>query len=156
MVLEEFQQRVTGYAKLRDQARSSVGRLTPTGSPDRIAEHEKDWADKIREARASAVQGNIFTPRTGAIFRRLIASSIQGRNAARVHQSLRRSEPVVVPLKVNAPYPDGVALQTTPPTLLQNLPQLPHELEYRVVGRALVIRDVGANLIVDFLPKALP
>jgi hypothetical protein len=62
----------------------------------------------------------------------------------------------VIQLKVNRSYPVEVPLQTTPPSLLQNLPKLPPELEYRVVGKALVLRDVNANLIVDFLPNALP
>ena len=73
-----------------------------------------------------------------------------------MRQSLRRSEPVAVPLRVNESYPESVPLQTTPPSLLRNLPKLPPELEYRVVGRALVLRDTGANLIVDLLPNALP
>jgi hypothetical protein len=39
-----------------------------------------------------------------------------------------------------------------PPSLLLNLPELPKELEYRFVGRELVLRDSAANLIVDVLP----
>ena len=73
-----------------------------------------------------------------------------------VAQSLRRSEPVVVALKVNRPYPEGVPLQTTPPSLLLSLPKLPPEVEYRVVGHALVLRDVAANLIVDYAPNTIP
>jgi len=73
-----------------------------------------------------------------------------------MHQSLRRSEPVVLPLKVNRAYPEGVPLETTPPSLLAKLPELPAELEYRVVGHALVLRDATANLIVDFLPDVIP
>jgi hypothetical protein len=59
-------------------------------------------------------------------------------------------------LRVNQRYPQGVPLQSTPPTLLLNLPQLPKELEYRIVGRDLVLRDIGANLVVDYLPNILP
>ena len=36
------------------------------------------------------------------------------------------------------------------------LPQLPIELEYRLAGRALVLVDVSANLVVDVLVDALP
>jgi hypothetical protein len=39
---------------------------------------------------------------------------------------------------------------------LLRLPQLPKEVEYRFVGRDLILRDVAANLIVDFLPNAVP
>jgi hypothetical protein len=55
-------------------------------------------------------------------------------------------------LHVNATYPVKVPLQSTPPTLLLDLSQLPSEVEYRIVGRDLVLRDVGANLVVDFNP----
>jgi hypothetical protein len=47
-------------------------------------------------------------------------------------------------------------LQSTPPTILMNLPRLPPELEYRINGRALVLRDTNANLVVDLIPDAIP
>ena len=40
--------------------------------------------------------------------------------------------------------------------LLTPLPALPPGLEYRVVGRDLVLRDVDANLVLDVLDLALP
>jgi len=43
-----------------------------------------------------------------------------------------------------------------PPSLLSNLPLLPPELEYRTVGRDVVLRDVGANLIVDVVAGVIP
>ena len=55
-------------------------------------------------------------------------------------------------LQVNANYPDGLPLQSMPPSLLLNLPRLPKELEYRFVGRELILRDTQANLIVDVIP----
>jgi hypothetical protein len=36
-----------------------------------------------------------------------------------------------------------------------SLPKLPEQLEYRLVGKTLIIRDVEANIIVDFVPNAL-
>ena len=46
-------------------------------------------------------------------------------------------------------------LATTPANLLANLPQLPMDVEYRIVGRHLLLRDVDANIIVDFIYNAL-
>jgi hypothetical protein len=62
-------------------------------------------------------------------------------------------KPVV--LKVNATYPLDTPLPTTPPQVLMNLPKLPEQLEYRLVGKNLIIRDVEANIIVDFVPNAI-
>lgn len=41
------------------------------------------------------------------------------------------------------------------PCILQALPPLPPELEYRMVGTDLILIDVHAGLIVDILPYAL-
>ena len=43
----------------------------------------------------------------------------------------------------------------TPPCVLAVLPPLPDELQYRFVGRDLVLVDIEANLIVDVLPEAI-
>ena len=59
-------------------------------------------------------------------------------------------------LKVNSAYPATLPRQSTPPTLLLNLPRLPKELEYRIVGRDLALHDTVTNLIVDFIPNAIP
>jgi hypothetical protein len=58
-------------------------------------------------------------------------------------------------LKVNARYPADAPLPTVPPNLLANLPQLPEDLEYRIIGRDLILRDVHANLIVDFARRII-
>ena len=42
------------------------------------------------------------------------------------------------------------------PHLLAVLPPLPTELQYRFVNRDLVLWDVRANLIVDYMKGALP
>jgi hypothetical protein len=36
-----------------------------------------------------------------------------------------------------------------------NLPKLPTELDYRIVGKHLILRDTGADLIVDFMLNAV-
>ena len=58
-------------------------------------------------------------------------------------------------LKVNAMYPPDTPLPSTPPQVLMNLPNLPEQLEYRIVGKNLIIRDVEANIVVDFVPNAI-
>jgi len=62
-------------------------------------------------------------------------------------------KPVI--LKVNATYPPDTPLPTTPPQVLMNLPKLPEQLEYRIIGKNLIIRDLDANIIVDFVPNAI-
>jgi hypothetical protein len=68
---------------------------------------------------------------------------------------LKEDAPAKVPLKVNAEYPAGAPLPTVPPRMLTNLPELPEDLEYRIVEKHLVLRDVHANIIVDYIPHAI-
>jgi hypothetical protein len=59
-------------------------------------------------------------------------------------------------LKVNERYPDTVPLSTIPPQVLQGLPKLPEEMEFRFIGNTLILMDVHAHIIVDFIEQALP
>ena len=60
------------------------------------------------------------------------------------------------PPAVNTAYPEKAPLATVPPLILVNLPRLPDGLEYRFMGRDLVLRDQPSNLIIDFVPGAVP
>jgi len=155
-ILQDFKALVAAYIKLRKGPDVQAPKLKPTKSAEIIADKEHALTDAIRSARSNAKQGDIFTPEIAAEFRRLSKIAMQGQNAVRVHQTLKSAEPVQVPLKVNDTYPTTRPLQSMPPTLLLNFPQLPKELEYRLVGKTLVLRDIDANLIVDFLPEAIP
>lgn len=156
-ILAGFEQKIADYMKLRKTAEGQLQKLKPTKSSDAIKRHEHELAKQLRVARASAVQGSIFAPDVAAEFQRLIGQTLQGPQSGGVQSSLRHAEPVQIPdLRVNGSYPEHIPLQSTPASLLMNLPKLPPELEYRVVGRALILRDVGANLIVDLIPNALP
>jgi hypothetical protein len=156
-VLADFQQRVAAYMKLRKTAEGQLHKLKPTNSPDAIKHHEHELAKQIRLARSNAAPGNIFTPDVAVVFQHLVAQPLAGPQAPGIQTSLRHAEPVqIADLRVNGDYPERIPLQSTPASLLLNLPKLPPELEYRVVGRALILRDTGANLIVDIIPNALP
>jgi hypothetical protein len=158
-VQQEFQKRVADYLKLRKTIEGQMPRLKPTASVEKIEHEERELAHKIREARRPARQGDIFSPEISSEFRRLIALAMHGQKAAQVQESLRSGEPEVrakVRVEVNHKYPPSVPLQSTPPTLLVNIPKLPPELEYRVVGHYLILMDSKANLILDYIPNAIP
>ena len=42
------------------------------------------------------------------------------------------------------------------PAMLRRLPELPPELEYRFVGRDLVLIDIPGSVVVDVLRDAVP
>lgn len=154
-LVADFDNRVAGYMKLRAQAESGLPPLKPTDSLAAIKKHEQALAQRIRQARANAHKGDIFDPPITAEFRRLIAIALSG-SKTQIERSLKHSEPVNPTVRVNGPYPSAVPLQSTPPDLLQNLPQLPRELEYRPIGHNLILRDTGANLVVDIAEQVIP
>lgn len=152
---QDFEKRVQEYLKMRQPLTKQVPALKTTKLADDIRSHQKDMAATIRVARRDAKQGDLFTPEIAAEFRRLIAQTMTSPEGPKIIKSLRHAEPVALSLHVNDEYPAKVPLQSTPPTLLMNLPRLPKELDYRLIGRALAVRDCDANIIVDFLPDAI-
>jgi hypothetical protein len=155
--IAEFQKRVADYLKVRKSVASAVPTLKASGSPEKIEQHERDLAISLRAARLTAAQGNIFTPDIAAEFRRIIRAAWSAPGADRMKKSVTDSQPSPLPgVAVNGAYPAADPVQSMPPSLLKRLPALPRELEYRAVGRTLILRDIEANLIVDYLNGALP
>ena len=156
-IFQDFSPRVGQYVKLHNTVKSQIHRLKPTKSAEAIDHYEHRFARGMSEARSGVMQGDIFTPEIAAEFRRLVGITMGGPDAARIRETLRAASPVQFKnLLVNHPYPPGAALQTTPPSLLLNLPPVPPEVEYRVVGHALILRDIDANLIVDSVWNVIP
>ena len=153
--VSDFETRVNQYVALR---KTQAGTLPgPTNSATKLGETREQIRARIQPNRVNAKQGDIFTGVISTYFRKQIYAVVKGHHGKRVLTSLRRAEPVKeIPLQVNQPYPDGIPLQSMPPTLLLRLPKLPKELEYRIVGGNLVLLDVEPNLVVDILPDAIP
>jgi hypothetical protein len=156
LIVQDFQTKVTAYITLQKKLAKDLPPMKPTDEPAKISDHQHQLASKIREARRGARQGAIFTPDIAKEFHRLLGFAHQGEDDARIRKSLERAEPVYMTLHVNDAYPPHIPLQSTPPTILANLPRLPPELEYRIVGKTLILRDTTANIVVDLIPNALP
>jgi hypothetical protein len=153
--VKDFESRVTKYLDLRKKEAGTPPR--PTNSAEKIVESRQDLALKVQGFRSDAKQGDVFTPEIAEYFRRQVAAALAGPHGRKIRASLRHAEPVhAVSLQVNQSYPQGIPLQSTPPSLLLNLPTLPKELEYRIIGHTLVLHDLAPNIIVDFVPNAIP
>ena len=157
LIIQDFDKKLDDYAKLRKRAQAELPDPKSETSAANVKQYQQSLAQNIRIERPRAKAGDIFTPSISQLFRELIATPIRGNSGGKVRASLRHAEPVhELPLEVNQEYPQTAAMQSTPPTLLSNLPKLPPDLEYRIVGRGLILLDTKANLIVDLLPNALP
>jgi hypothetical protein len=149
-LIQDFQKRVSTYVQLHKTVESSLPKLKSTPEEEKISHHQHELARAIRAARNDAKPGDIFTPQIAAEFRRLIAMAMKA-DGKGIATSLQHSEPVHLHLRVNEAYPANIPLQSTPPSLLLNLPKLPQEVEYRIEGRGLVLLDGRANMVVDLI-----
>jgi hypothetical protein len=152
--LEDFTRRLDEYVNVQHRLAKESPRLKETNNPGEITAAQDVLAAKIRAARQDARRGDIFTPQVATLFRRLMYPELTGADGRDTKANID-DEQASIRLQVNATYPATEPLQTLPPNILANLPQLPEDVEYRVVGRNLVLRDVDANIIVDFIPNAI-
>lgn len=155
----DFRKRVDDYVKLRDKAENASPELKEKSQPAEITNAEKSIALHVRTARATAKRGDLFTPATQAMFRRMLRPALAKGSDAADNKAIIKDdapEPKDVPFKVNAEYPKEVALSTVPPDVLAALPQLPEDVQYRFAGQHLILFDAKANLIIDFMSNAMP
>ena len=152
--LDDFTRRLDEYVALHGRLAKESPKLKETTHPGDIIKAQDALATSIRTARQHARRGDIFTPQVATMFRRLMYPELAGQAGQNTKGNID-DEQASIRLKVNAKYPATEPLQTLPPNVLANLPQLPEDVEYRVVGKDLVLRDVDANIIVDFIPNAI-
>jgi hypothetical protein len=152
---KEFFDHVRAYIKVHKSADARVPSLKETSDPKQVSGREKALADEIRVERAGAQQGDVFSPSAAREIGSIVAEDFNGR-PLRDQKAILVEVPVKKPPAINTDYPTALPLATVPPSLLLKLPTLPEELEYRFLGRHLILRDIKANLIVDFIPDVVP
>jgi hypothetical protein len=156
--VERFETAVEEYARMRQRIECAVPAFEVTSDPWKIHEAVEARAAAIRAARAAALQGDIFAAGSDLAFRALIVQAL----AARGHHvaDLLEQDEEAVPADTAQPFVNGSyssALGTAMwPSVLSALPVLPEPLQYRLVGRNLVLLDVDANLVLDILENVLP
>jgi hypothetical protein len=150
-----FNKRIASYVDLRKKAESGMPGLTETDDPGKITAREKALGDAIRKLRATAKAGDLFGKEMTPLILEIVRADWKRRPAADRAAILEGMEKPFVPT-VNMRYPVGQPLMTFPPPLLKQLQELPEDLEYRFVGRDLILRDVKANIIVDVIRHAIP
>jgi len=151
----EFQKRIQAYLKIHNDAEAKVPNLKNTSDPQKIADREKALGEMIMTLRAGAKPGDVFAPEYQPYLIQIVKDDFATRSA-RDRKALVAELPAKMKVDINTVYPTTLPLETFPPVLLRKLPDLPPELEYRIVGRSLILRDVKANLIVDILRDVVP
>lgn len=154
--LREFQTSINEYLGLRKAIGAELPPLRVTPDAAEINSRSDAIARAVERGRPKARQGTLFTPAVASLIRRQIEFALRSSDRAAVLALIAEEEELVSNPGVHMRFPAGRILATMPAVLLQALPPLPKELEYRFNGRTLILRDIEAALIVDYLPLALP
>ena len=144
----------SSYVEMRRRVEATLPALRTTSDAAEILGREVTMGTAVSTARPNATQGEVFTPAMTEKVRGAIAADLTRRSTSD-RASLMNEVPMRTP-RVNEPYPTSEALATFPALLLHALPRLPDDLEYRFMGRDLIIRDSRTNLIVDYLTDVTP
>ena len=157
--LATMNDRLKQYVDLHVKLEQSLPKLPKDATPQQIDKNQRTLERLVREARATAKPGDIFTPEAQPVIKRLLAAVFGGPDGKQLKSSIMDEntvDPATIKLTVNARYPDVVPLTSVPPQVLQTLPKLTEDLEYRFVGDWLILLDTHAHVVADYIDNALP
>ena len=150
-LVSDFRRRVGDYAKLHEKLQKQGTRPKERADVGENLVSQNALALRIRFARHDARPGDIFTPPIAMALRRAMDPELRGLAALTTRESIREDAPEVFVLVVNGDYPAGASRPTMPGNVLKILPPLPSGLEYRIVDTHLILMDVDANIVVDYV-----
>jgi hypothetical protein len=157
--LATMNDRLKQYVDLHVKLEDSLPKLPKDATPQQIDKNQRLLEKLVRDARATAKPGDIFTPEAQPVIKRLLATVFGGPDGKQLKASIMDEntvQPATIKLTVNARYPDVVPLTSVPPQVLQTLPKLTEDLEYRFVGDWLILLDTHAHVVADYIDDALP
>jgi hypothetical protein len=154
--LATMNDRLKAYIEIHKKIEDEVPKLPKDATPEQIDTHQRAFEQRIRAARANAKQGDIFGPEAQPVIKRLLAAVFSGPEGKQLLSSVLDENPAGMKLTVNMRYPDSVPVSTMPPEVLQTLPKLSEDMEYRFIGRHLILLDAHSHVVADFIPDAIP
>jgi hypothetical protein len=154
--LETMNERLKRYLDIHKKLEAGLPELPKDATPEQIDKNQRLFERKMRDARKTAKQGEIFTAEAQPVIKRLLASVFATSAGKQLMKSILDEYPAGLKLTVNGRYPDAIPVSTVPPEILQTLPALPEDMEYRFIGRHMILLDAHAHVIADFIENALP
>lgn len=155
--LTTFRQALVTYVTATQPYRKAAANQGASQPAEAVRRREQTMAVALRTTvRPHARQGDIFDPMAAAYIRKGIAALYASPRHDLLVDELQEQtegEPAArgaVKIGVDGKSPKA------PPLLIEVLPPLPDQLEYDIRGRALILRDVDANVVVDYIANALP
>lgn len=154
--VDVFEKQIKEYMALRNKVKENAPKLSKDSTPEQIHAYRTTLQDSLRSARPNAKRGEFFRPETADFIRRTLKTEFQGKDRQELREQIFETETQGVVIRVNYPYAQSAELSEMPATLLTKLPELPKELRYRFVGRNMLLVDRESDVIIDYMPDALP
>jgi hypothetical protein len=152
----ELADRVRDYVALRSRLEVELPPLTAGAEAQAIEKRRAALAEKLVAASPDTSAGTVFTPRVAAAVRTELRTVLAGEDGKNARGAILDENPQGIRVEPRRPYPDGAPLSRVPTSVLAVLPPVPDDVEYRFVGRDLILRDAHANVVIDVLPEAVP
>ena len=155
--IHQFEEAIAKYVALRESLikEKIVGPIPNSTAPE-LNRASDALAAAIQRARANAKPGDIFVAPVTPVFKQRVTDVVRTENLGPVLAGIDDELKGSITPSVHLRFPMAQPLATMPPSLLAALPPLPKSLEYRIIGQYLVLRDVEAALIIDFIPAVIP
>ena len=154
--IKQFDAAIASYMTLRRNLRSEVRGPVKNSSSTQMTDATDALAGAIQRSRRDAKVGSIFGKPVASVIKRRIADAVRSEKLVAVLSDIDDDGTAGPAPKVHLRLPVTAQMATMPPALLEVLPALPKELEYRILGQYLILRDVDASLILDYIPAAVP
>lgn len=154
--LATMNDRLKEYVELHKKIEETLPKVPKEATPQQIDQNQRLFEQRLRDARKGSKQGDIFTAEARPVIKRLLATVFGGPEGKQLKASIMDENPVGISIGVNSRYPDAVPISTVPPDVLQTLPKLAEDMEYRFVGDNLILLDAHAHIIADYISDAIP
>ena len=154
--IKQFEIAIAKYMAMRHKLETEVRGPVKNSSSSQLTDASDALAGGIQRTRRGAKVGSIFSEPVASVIKRRIADAVRTENLVAALANIDDEGTSGPSPKVHLRLPVTAQMATMPPALLNVLPPLPKELEYRILGRYLIIRDVDASLILDYIPAAVP
>ena len=156
VAIKQFEAAIAAYLALRKRLMEEVPGPTAQSSSAQLTHATDALAAAIQRSRSKARPGDLFVASVVPVIKQRVVDAVRRENLGAVLAGIDDEDTKPTTPSIHMRFPAAAPLATMPPSLLAVLPALPESLEYRIVGDFLVLRDVEAALILDFISAAVP
>jgi hypothetical protein len=152
----QFDAAIAKYLALRKRLLEEVPGPVAESTAPKLTQASDALAAAIQRSRPKAKPGDLFVSPVVPVIKRRVVDTVRRENLGAALAGIDDEDTKPAKPSIHMRFPAAAPMATMPPSLLAVLPRLPASLEYRIVGDFLILRDVEAALILDFIPAAVP